>query len=792
MGDGQSCHLPTVSVLLKTIPLQTSNGWQLVGVDNGLRTWKRRIRIEETDYNVLASSCTLYGHFQEIFSKLCSAKDLPDWDYTRGQTSLVSEEKRLEEGIAKDTILCCPPGGTSDEGNNMQIDRFYTLDGDGQSWLLTVAAGVNGDGHIRMRRFWQLEGGVHSCHVLSLMVFQPLDGFISADAENASSQLTSFRHYLDTASLLQQPPAISAMASTSHVQPSGIAMASSLVEAPMSHKLSGFPAQAAASGDRQLSSLNQRGKGHSSNSVTNSRMTTMLTSYTDLCSQSADRLLGTAKSALALDGWVKMGHIEGVRVMKSSSSIAFNLYPDEGLTSCVICVINVSVPIRYAVKYLWDTKHQTQWNGLFDSAETIEEFGSNVKVLHVRYKPVWPLNGQDFCLLVGKNKFDNSFVISERSVSHSQCPVEPDFKRVKRLESGFVMIPITVEESDSQQCTIALISRTIETDYDEQLPLPSEPHCLARLCEQLEQTFAILPSNYQLLYEKPEGKDDDTLSSSSSGSEPSSLPNEIWCNESIGVGDLKYRCSVQESMEDYPVQPISNRMLCEPTDEQSCIDYQTIGNQVAGDIMSEIVTLQSKDKKVRKSRWRKSFSDKGVNVFRRVVHGQPIFCYIAESVLEFDIEVVWQAVRNPFTRLHYDVLIKSVTPVEQVSASVCIYHCVMEAKKCFIKQSRDLLVLSCEKRNMDRRFLAYRSVQHNSCPVDPMIPRATIYSSGWGLELCDINGRIGTKVYYLTQFDPGSHLPSVILNFVTKHQPLCVAYLRDYLTKQQQLQGHSI
>lgn len=53
--------------------------------------------------------------------------------------------------------------------------------------------------------------------------------------------------------------------------------------------------------------------------------------------------------------------------MKSSSSIAFNLYPDEGLTSCVICVINVSVPIRYAVKYLWDTKHQTQWNGLFDS-----------------------------------------------------------------------------------------------------------------------------------------------------------------------------------------------------------------------------------------------------------------------------------------------------------------------------------------------------------------------------------------------------------------------------------------
>ena len=30
---------------------------------------------------------------------------------------------------------------------------------------------------------------------------------------------------------------------------------------------------------------------------------------------------------------------------------------------------------------------------------------------------MWPLNGQDFCLLVGKNKFDNSFVISERSVS---------------------------------------------------------------------------------------------------------------------------------------------------------------------------------------------------------------------------------------------------------------------------------------------------------------------------------------------------------------------------------------
>lgn len=96
---------------------------------------------------------------------------------------------------------------------------------------------------------------------------------------------------------------------------------------------------------------------------------------------------------------------------------------------------------------------------------------------------------------------------------------------------------------------------------DDQVLLPSEPHCLARLCEQLEQTFAALPSNLQQAYAKPLNGEDEPSPSSS----VASLTNESSWDDVAGVGELSYRRSVQESMEDYPVQPIANRLLCQPT-----------------------------------------------------------------------------------------------------------------------------------------------------------------------------------------------------------------------------------
>ncbi len=52
--------------------------------------------------------------------------------------------------------------------------------------------------------------------------------------------------------------------------------------------------------------------------------------------------------------------------------------------------------------------------------------------------------------------------------------------------------------------------------------------------------------------------------------------------------------------------------------------------------------------------------------------------------------------------------------------------------------------------------------------------------SGWVVEPYRARGKLQTEVTYLLQVDMGG-IPASIVNFISKRQPLAVAYLRDYL-----------
>lgn len=52
--------------------------------------------------------------------------------------------------------------------------------------------------------------------------------------------------------------------------------------------------------------------------------------------------------------------------------------------------------------------------------------------------------------------------------------------------------------------------------------------------------------------------------------------------------------------------------------------------------------------------------------------------------------------------------------------------------------------------------------------------------SGWVIEPAQAEGTAQTKVTYLLQVDMGG-VPASLVNFISRRQPLAVAYLREYL-----------
>ncbi len=61
----------------------------------------------------------------------------------------------------------------------------------------------------------------------------------------------------------------------------------------------------------------------------------------------------------------------------------------------------------------------------------------------------------------------------------------------------------------------------------------------------------------------------------------------------------------------------------------------------------------------------------------------------------------------------------------------------------------------------------------HDCPIQ-------VVYSGWVVEPYRAQGRLQTEITYLLQVDMGG-IPASLVNFISRRQPLAVAYFRDYL-----------
>ncbi|KAJ7388364.1 hypothetical protein OS493_038172 [Desmophyllum pertusum] len=117
---------------------------------------------------------------------------------------------------------------------------------------------------------------------------------------------------------------------------------------------------------------------------------------------------------------------------------------------------------------------------------------------------------------------------------------------------------------------------------------------------------------------------------------------------------------------------------------------------------------------------------------------------------------VWQAVRNHMTRHVYDRMLKKTKLIRQIDDQTKLVYLHHETTQCFVKQSRDFVLLAARERVEPERYvLAATSVEIPEIPPINDIVRAKAYSSGWIIEPVLQNGQLYSMVSYLSQVDFG-------------------------------------
>eukprot|EP00111_Clytia_hemisphaerica_P001584 TCONS_00004518-protein len=252
---------------------------------------------------------------------------------------------------------------------------------------------------------------------------------------------------------------------------------------------------------------------------------------------------------------------------------------------------------------------------------------------------------------------------------------------------------------------------------------------------------------------------------------------------SESIGDL----SQVEFTEDQTNVSISEQPLDLPRDSFGKIDYVTLGNQAAALLEEEFIKAKSisstnhGDMNTSADNWVYQTTSKEVEILRKVHSSSKFHSFLARGFINALPVTVWEAIKNPTTRFVYDNMLKKTTVVKEISDRHRILHMRHETTACFVKQARDFCILTCERVEQQRYSLVATSVEIPECPPVRDCVRGKILSSGWIVEPMMHNGRYCSMVTYVTQVDFGGRLPTRIINFIAKRQPLSLAYLRDFL-----------
>jgi hypothetical protein len=220
--------------------------------------------------------------------------------------------------------------------------------------------------------------------------------------------------------------------------------------------------------------------------------------------------------------------------------------------------------------------------------------------------------------------------------------------------------------------------------------------------------------------------------------------------------------------------------------ESGGVDFRTLGNQTAARVLEELFHVSSLD--IANpflfdgggSGWKVMDTEKGIVILKKKTPGTPFLSFMGKGVITLPPREVYDSLRNPQLRFTYDSMLKELHFVKHVEDGLYVLHVHHETTQCFIKQSRDFCILANERTEGNKLLLVGLSVDIPECPLNPNITRGKITYSGWVVEPHTVKGRTCSMITYLLQVDLGG-IPATLVNYVSKRQPLAIAYLRDYL-----------
>lgn len=493
-----------------------------------------------------------------------------------------------------------------------------------------------------------------------------------------------------------------------------------------------------------------------------------------------EKLCALSDGTEGTDGWISVGKFKGVDILKRPAREGERPWDTLKGTS-LLCV-----PIHYIVAYVFSLDYRGEWDDLLKKGKTVQEYGPLSKVTLMEYKPVWPASGRDFCTFWHLKRIDESVVcFACEAVEHESCPEQKGLVRAELVIGGFVVKEIS---SDPPKCLVTYITRV---DLKGSLPT----RLVNRVTSTQPQGVAIIRDKLEARYQADRGASD---SGEMSKIEKEGV--ELWKELTAGSNESE----AEETSDLFSASgnvsytsdmfPITEENMQLPFLDRRNIDFRTLGNQAVANLLGEVLMANQVEIEASKEfteqqsadrDWSYEGTEKDVIILRKISPGEKIHSFMGKGVIKLKPADVWQAVRDHMTRYVYDKMLKRIQVVKQIDDQAKILYLRLQAKQCLLKQARDFVLLTMEREESEKFVQASVSVELPELPPSFDITRATVKCCGWIIEPFQQNGQLYSMVSYLVQVDFGGVFPSWLMNLVTRRQPLCIAYLREYLEKSQ-------
>ncbi|XP_073248466.1 uncharacterized protein [Porites lutea] len=506
------------------------------------------------------------------------------------------------------------------------------------------------------------------------------------------------------------------------------------------------------------------------------------------------------------DGWITVGNVKGVDIMKRPPRAG------ERPWDCLKGTSVICAPIHYILAYVESLDFRGEWDDLFVKGETVEQYDPITKVARTQFKPVWPASGRDFCnFVVLRELAEGVFCQAYEAAEHENCPEVKDLVRAEIIIGGFVVKELS---SDPPSCLVTYITRV---DLKGKLPV----RLVNKVTSSQPEAVAVLRDKLEALYQA------DVASNSGEMSEIQKLGVDLWTElmkakearlprageaaereekesvlewslvekhfeDDVSSSDMDSRREPSNFTDSGEMFPATDENMQLPFLDRHNIDFKTLGSQAAANLLGEVllaskveISMSEEMSEMGSSEqeWSYQSIEKDVVILRKISPGEKIHSFLGKGMIKVKPPAVWQAIRNYTTRYMYDKMLKKTRLVRQIDEQTKIIYLHHETTQCFVKQSRDFVMLTSERVEPERYVLAALSVDIPELPPTKDITRGKIFSSGWIIEPVLQNGQLYSMVSYLSQIDFGGALPVRLVNLIARRQPLCIAYLRTYLEK---------